>query len=112
MLKRKPQTSKGPGAWGPFLKSLNNKWGGKVTVVYIQDRGFNSFPDNNMTKISINKTKWSCLLAKTCTLILPIFFIFDEGPEKLLGLSKERPKGLGISLWLLCMQTLATSIGN
>ena len=57
--------------------------------VYIKDRGFNSFA-SNMIKLSVNETKWSSLLARTRTLILYIsIWIFDFGPEKLLGLSRN-----------------------
>ena len=43
-----------------------------------------------MIKLSINETKWSSLLARTRALILFILiWIFDFGPEKLPGLSRN-----------------------
>ena len=43
-----------------------------------------------MIKLSVNETKWSSLLARTRALILYIsILIFDFGPEKLPGLSKD-----------------------
>ena len=53
---------------GPFLKYQR---AGKAVVVYMQDRGFNSFA-SNMIKLSVNETKWSSLLARTRALILYI----------------------------------------
>ena len=45
-----------------------------------------------MIKLSINKTKWSSLLARTRALILYIsIWILDFGPEKLPGLSRNGP---------------------
>ena len=45
-----------------------------------------------MIKLSVNETKWSSLLARTCTLILYIsIWIFDFGPVKLPGLSRNGP---------------------
>ena len=71
--------------WGPFLE------GRQAVVVYIQDRGFNSFA-SNMIKLSVNETKWSSLLAKTRDRILYILIRkFDFGPEKLPGLSRNGP---------------------
>ena len=49
--------------WGPFLESPDNLRARKAVVVYIQERGFNSFADN-MIKLSVNKTKWTGLLAR------------------------------------------------
>ena len=47
-----------------------------------------------MIKLSVNETKWSSLLARTSALILFIsIWIFDFGPVKLPGLSRNR------SLW-------------
>ena len=43
----------------------------KAVMVYMQDRGFNSFA-SNMIKLSVNETKWSSLLARTRALILYI----------------------------------------
>ena len=61
-------------------------------AVYIKDRGFNSFA-SNMIKLSVNETKWSSLLARTGALILYILiWIFDFGPEKLPGLSRNGPQ--------------------
>ena len=57
----------------------------------MQDRGLNSFVAN-MIKLSVIETKWSTLLARTRTLILCISIrIFAFGPEKLPGLSRNRP---------------------
>ena len=43
-----------------------------------------------MVKLSVNETKWSSLLARTLALILYIsILIFDFGPEKLPGLSRN-----------------------
>ena len=44
---------------------------GPVTagLVYMHDRGFNSFA-SNMIKLSVNEIKWSSLLARTHALIL------------------------------------------
>ena len=57
----------------------------------MQDRGFNSLA-SNMTKLSVNETKWSSLLARIRALILHIsIWIFDFGPEKLTGLSRNGP---------------------
>ena len=39
-----------------------------AVVVYIQDRGFNSFA-GSMTKRSVNTRKWTVLFAGTCALI-------------------------------------------
>ena len=41
-------------------------------MVYMQDRGFNSFV-SNMIKLSVYETKWSSLLARTLALILYIW---------------------------------------
>ena len=43
----------------------------KAVMVYMQDRGFNSFA-SNMVKLSGNETKWSSLQARTLALILYI----------------------------------------
>ena len=59
---------------GPLLESPDNLWAHKVVVVCMQDRGFNSFAAN-MIKLSVNETKWSSLLARTCDLILYIKII-------------------------------------
>ena len=46
----------------------------------------------NMIKLSVNETKWSCLLARTRALILYIsIWIFDFGPVKLPGLARNGP---------------------
>ena len=71
------------GPWDPFHESPNNYWARKAVVVYMQGRSFNSFA-SHMTKLSVNETKWSILLARTRALILFIAIcIFDFGPEKL-----------------------------
>ena len=58
--------------WGTFLESPNNQRARKAVVVYIQDRGFNSFA-SNMIKLSVNDSpRWSSLLARTCALIIYI----------------------------------------
>ena len=45
-----------------------------------------------MVKLSVNETQWSSLLARTRALILYISIgIFDFGPEKLPGLSRNGP---------------------
>ena len=60
----------------------------------MQDRGFNRFA-SNMIKLSVNETKWSTLLARTCALILHTsIWLFDFGPEKLPGLSRNGPLDL------------------
>ena len=47
-----------------------------------------------MIKLSVSETKWSSLLARTRALILYIsIWIFDFGPEKLPGLSRNGPQG-------------------
>ena len=62
-----------------------------MSPIYIKDRGFNSFA-SNMIKLSVNETKWSSLLARTGALILYIsIWIFDFGPVKLPGLSRNWP---------------------
>ena len=46
-----------------------------------------------MKKLSVSETKWSSLLARTRALILYIsIWIFDFGPEKLPGLSRNGPQ--------------------
>ena len=46
-----------------------------------------------MIKLPVNKTKWSSLLTRTGALILYIsIWIFDFGPEKLPGLSRNGPQ--------------------
>ena len=45
-----------------------------------------------MIKLSVNETKWSSLLARTHAFILYISIsVFDFGPEKLPGLSRNGP---------------------
>ena len=45
-----------------------------------------------MIKLSVNETKWNSLLARTRSLILYISIsIFDFGPVKLPGLSRNGP---------------------
>ena len=41
----------------------------KAGLVYMHDKGFNSFA-SNMIKLSVNEIKWSSLLARTHALIL------------------------------------------
>ena len=58
----------------------------------MQGRGFNSFA-SNMTKLSVNETEWSSLLARTRVLIVYIsIWKFDFGPETLPGLSRNGPQ--------------------
>ena len=60
----------------------------------MHDRGFNSLA-SDMTKLSVNETNYSSLLARTLAFIFDIsILIFDFGPEKLPGLSINRPQGL------------------
>ena len=48
-----------------------------------------------MIKLSAIETKWSSLLPRICALILCISIrIFDFGLQKLLGLSRNRPRPL------------------
>ena len=69
---------------GPrFLKVATINGPVKAVVVYMQGRGFNSFA-SNMTKLSVNETEWSSLLARTRALILYILISkFDFGPKTL-----------------------------
>ena len=77
---------------GPFLESPDRQRTRKAVVVYMQERGFNSFA-SNVIKLSDNETKWCSLLARTRALIPYISIgIFDCGPEKLPGLSRNRPQ--------------------
>ena len=63
----------------------------------MEDRGLNSFA-SNMRKLSVSETKWSSLLARTGAFILYIsILIFDFVPEKLPGLSRNRPQDLSVS---------------
>ena len=55
----------------------------------MQERGFNSFA-SDVIKLSDNETKWSSLLAQTRALIP--YISIDFGPEKLPGLSRNRPQ--------------------
>ena len=57
--------------WDQFLDCPNNYWARKAVVVYMQDRGLNSFA-SNMIKLLVNETKWSSLLARTRAFILYI----------------------------------------
>ena len=54
---------------GSFLESPDNWRARKAGLVYMHDRGFNSFA-SNMIKLSVNEIKWSSLLARTHALIL------------------------------------------
>ena len=54
---------------GSFLESPDNWRARKAGLVYMHDRGFNSFT-SNMIKLSVNEIKWSSLLARTHALIL------------------------------------------
>ena len=77
---------------GLFLKSPDNLRARKAVVVCMQDRGFNGFA-SNIIKRQVNETKLSCLLARTRALILYISIsIFDFGPEKLPGISRNGPQ--------------------
>ena len=50
-------------------------------MVYMQDRGFNSFA-SNVIKLSVDETKWSSFPGRTLALLLYISIgIFDFGPE-------------------------------
>ena len=55
---------------GPSLESPDDYRARKAVVVYMQDRGFNSFA-SNMIKLSVNDTKWSSLPGPAL-----LFFIF------------------------------------
>ena len=60
----------------------------------MQGKGFNSFA-SNMTKLSVNETKWSCLLARPALL----FFIFRfenliSGPKRYRGFRETGPWSL------------------
>ena len=75
--------------WGSFLESPDNQRARKAVMVYMQDRGFNSFA-SYMIKLSVNETKWSSLLARSLALIFYIsIWIFNFGPEELPGLSRN-----------------------
>ena len=77
-----------PGAGFSKVPIINGR--GKLSPFTL---GFNSFA-SNMIKQSVNETKWSSLLARTCTLFLYILiWISDFGPVKLPGLSRNRPFG-------------------
>ena len=60
-----------------------------------------------MIKLSVNEAKWSSLLDRTRTLILYIsIWIFDFGPEKLPGLSRNWPRPLLHSTFKFAMKKL------
>ena len=87
---------------GPELGLVSRKFRqltGPVSCLrLIKDRGFNSFA-SSMIKLSVSETKWSSLLARTRALILCIsIWIFDFGPEKLPGLSRNEPLVLEASI--------------
>ena len=64
----------------------------------MQDRGFNGF-ESNIIKRQVNKTKLSCLLARTRAIILYISIsIFDFGPEKLPGILRNGPQNTTATL--------------
>ena len=72
---------------GSFLESPDNWRARKAVLVYMHDRGFNSFA-SNMIKLSVNEIKWSSLLARTHALILFIsIWIYLILP----GLSRNGP---------------------
>ena len=72
---------------GSFLESPDNWRARKAGLVYMHDRGFNSFA-SNMIKLSVNEIKWSSLLARTHALILFIsIWIYLILP----GLSRNGP---------------------
>ena len=89
-----------PQGWSHFLreKSWHEVFNQRprkavLTVVYMQDRGFNSFI-SNMINLSVNETKWSSLLARTHALILYIsIWMCVFGPEKLPRLWRNGPLG-------------------
>ena len=62
-----------------------------------------------MIKLSVNKTKWSSLLARTRALILYIsIWIFDFGPVKLPGLSRNGPQ-VWKRVWKMTTTTTTTT---
>ena len=66
--------------------------GPKAVVVYVQDRGFNSF-ESNMIKLSVNETKWSSCSPGPALL----FFIFRfqyliSGPKSYQGIRETGPR--------------------
>ena len=79
----------GPGARFSKVPIINGP--GKLPPFTLKIEVFNSFV-SNVIKLSVNETKWSSLLARTRALILYIsIWIFDFGPEKLPGLSRNGP---------------------
>ena len=72
---------------GSFLESPDNWRARKAGLVYMHDKGLNSFA-SNMIKLSVNEIKWSSLLARTHALILFIsIWIYLILP----GLSRNGP---------------------
>ena len=59
-----------------YLESPDNQRARKAAVVYMQDRGFNSFA-SNVIELSVNETKWSSSVARTRALILYSSLYFD-----------------------------------
>ena len=77
-----PRFSKAPITNGPV----------KLLLFTCNCRGLKRFAAN-MIKLSVSETQWSSLLARTRALIRYIsIWIFDFGPEKLPGLSRNRPQ--------------------
>ena len=75
---------------GPRGQFLENP--GKPSPFDSKDRGFKSFA-SSMIELSVSETKCSSLLARTRALILYIsIWIFDFGPKKLPGLSRNGPQ--------------------
>ena len=64
----------------------------KLLLFTCNCRGLKRFAAK-MIKLSVSETQWSSLLARTRALIRYISnWIFDFGPEKLPGLSRNRPQ--------------------
>ena len=59
-----------------YLEIPDNQRARKGAVVYMQDRGFNSFA-SNVINLSVNETKWSSSVARTRALILYSSSYFD-----------------------------------
>ena len=78
----------------------------KLLLFTCNCRGLKRFAAN-MIKLSVSETQWSSLLARTRALIRYISnWIFDFGPEKLPGLSRNRPQVIKKSpKWIICGST-------